>query len=173
MYSLIIDENDGAKRRPGNLANSLIYSIFLLVAIFSVSLLVSCARLTVKSRVDRDLENKKSIEQRTDLDAYCRSAVDLAGGLSETQKTEIKTIAQSASDKMNALYKDELRLRALLMEKVLSKAPDDDQVDAIQSRMKSIEAEKRSVISEEIDQVARSLKGESTGSRERNLAREP
>lgn len=110
--------------------------------------LQACATNTVNLRLDEKLAAEAPIEHKKDLRAESAKVIDTTPSLTEEQRTKLRSVRDWINANIDNLDQQSLKLRAVLVQDVISTDYDSTEVALIKSRLKEVEDKKLSLIFE-------------------------
>ncbi|MGZ3653204.1 MAG: hypothetical protein ACXVB9_15160 [Bdellovibrionota bacterium] len=98
--------------------------------------LQSCASTELNQRLDEKVARESTIKSRKDLDAKAAGLMINTPGLSDQQRERMKTMKTQLQAKLKALNGDSLKLRALLIQDVLSPGNPVQEINEVKKRLR-------------------------------------
>lgn len=124
-------------------------------ALFALIAFAGCASTnkTIDTKVAQETKVSNSRELRNEVDQLIQNDQQLTAD----QKTKLLALRQSISAQTIAINRQELRLRSVLTEELLSPDYSIDEVALIKKRLKKLESQRLSLLFSGIDQGAEIL----------------
>src|SRR4051812_48398290 len=117
-----------------------------IVVILAATLLPSCASTDLNRRLDDRLAEEGSIKTRKDLDSKASALLQQTPGLTASQRDRLAGLKSSVQEKLQANSKESLKLRALLVEDVLSPGDHSAEIAELKSRLRKLARERVNTI---------------------------
>lgn len=127
------------------------------IAIIGVALLLGACASTSSRVLDNKLSDSSSVKDGAGLQAEAKELVEKSQDLTAEQKAQITELRISVSNKMEAMNRQALTLRYVLMKDMLSPDYNAQEVVLIKNRMRELEDSKLSVIFDSIEKANRIL----------------
>ena len=115
--------------------------------------LQGCAMNTVNLRLDEKIASEPPVAHKKDLKAETAKFIDTATGLTEQQRTKLRSVREWINASIDDLDLQSIRLRSVLVKDVISENYDSNEVDLIKTRLKDISDRKLSVMFEAVRKV--------------------
>ena len=127
--------------------------ILALILTGGVIALQGCAHGSANRRLDEKVVEEAEIKNSADVSAEARSAIDAAPGLSDDQRARLRVLGDSTREQLNNLKNQSLKLRAVLVEDLVSSNYDPNEVDLIKKRIKDVENKKVGLTFDAVDKA--------------------
>jgi PBP1b-binding outer membrane lipoprotein LpoB len=136
--------------------------------LFVVALLPGCAHSALSSkdkRLDEKLAAETSIKTRADVSQAAKAHIDHAQGLTPDQRSRLLALHSATKQKMDDISIRSLRLRAVLLQDLMSEENSADEVELIKSRFRDVEAERTATLFDAAEQASHILGKEASRNR--------
>lgn len=127
--------------------------LYVFTALAALTLASGCATDQTGRKLDKKLSQQQTPATRKELRQEVTQWIDQSKSLTDEEKQKIKTVRTQAMSRDEALSERSLKLRAVLIEKVLSENYDPVETGVIQEDLKSVENERLSVLFSAIRQT--------------------
>lgn len=124
-----------------------------LTAMMGSMLLQGCAHSAIDQRIDDKLTQETAIKHRADLSAEANELIKSAPGLSDEQRAELAQLRDKSAAELDSISAQSIKLRGLLIQDVVSSNYDQDEVQAIKTRLKNLENKRLSLVFDTVDQA--------------------
>lgn len=120
------------------------------LALLSLS---ACATTNLEERLDQKIARQDSIQTPRDLDTKAAQMLAATPGLTGPQKQSLATLKSATGAKLKANSRESLKLRALLVEDLLSPNDHLAEIDAVKKRMRQLADERIETIFRAVNQA--------------------
>lgn len=125
------------------------------VKMLMITTLIAVGCTSLDKQVDQKLKDVQPTQSREDLNREAMQDIAKATELSSEQRAQLVTLREKVRNDITSLQNDSLKLRALLIQEVLTPGYNSDEVEVIKNRMKHIEQRRLTVLFEWVDQANR------------------
>ena len=115
--------------------------------------LQGCAHSAADRRLNEKVAEEAEIKSSADVSAEARSAIDSAPGLSNDQRLRLRVLGSSMREQLNDLKDQSLKLRAVLVEDIVSPNYDQNEVNLIKKRIKDVESKRVTLTFDAVDKA--------------------
>ena len=124
-------------------------------------LLQSCSHGGLNQQLDHKLAEEGAITTRADLNTETGQLIESAPGLTLDQKTKLSALKTLTQNRVDSIHSQSLKLQSVLIKDLVSTHYDEDEVSLIQSRMKSLEEQRLTLLFDAVKQANTLLDRES------------
>jgi hypothetical protein len=107
----------------------------------------------VNERLDEKLSQEVQVKDRAGLSAESKDLIENSKGLSVKQKALLLTLRESTQKKLEQMRTESIKLRAVLIQDVLSPKYNHAEVDMIKNRMTRLEQNRVGFIFDTVDKI--------------------
>jgi hypothetical protein len=116
-------------------------------------ILGGCASTDAKKTLDEKLTHEVQVKDRADLARESKDLIEKSNGLSAVQRTSLLELREATQKESEVLRNESIRLRAVLIQDVLSPNYNQAEVDLIKSRMKDLEHKRTALLFNTVDKA--------------------
>lgn len=127
-------------------------SVFTIAVVAAIAL-QGCAHSSTEQKVDRKLSDETSIKTHSDLREETDNVLKSTPGLSDDQRVKLAALRDSTRTRLDALYAQSLKLRSVLIKDLITTNYNEDEVELIKSRIKTVEDKRLSLIFDAVEQA--------------------
>jgi hypothetical protein len=141
----------------------------LIPAALALALLSACAS-SRNADLDEKVSQESQITNQNELSSEVTQEIDSDASLTPDQKVKLKALHTSHSERLTAINKQFLELRAVLVKDLLAKNYNEEEVNAIKTRIRKNEDTRVTAMFEAVDK-ANAILGRSSGEKHRKVMR--
>jgi hypothetical protein len=127
--------------------------LVILVFLMSSMALQGCAHRELSSKIDREVSQESAIKSHSDLRSETSQLIDSSPNLTAEQRLQLSALAKSVRTRSDLLWSESLKLRSVLIKDLLAADYDEDEVELIKRRIKSVESQRLSVTFDAIEKA--------------------
>ena len=118
-----------------------------------VFLFQHCAHTEVEKQLDRKVAAETQVRTTQALEKETGLLVENAPGLTPVQRQKLLNLRDGTRTQMDRLQEDSLKLRAILIKDILSPQYNENEVDLVKNRIRSVEKKRLSLIINKIEKA--------------------
>jgi hypothetical protein len=111
---------------------------YLLVFGFLTLQTLGCASVTLNKALDEKIAQEKNVDGRKGIQTEADQLIKNTSSLTPQQKKDLKTLGQSLSSQLDEISKESFKLRAVLIQDVISNY-NSAEIDLIKDRLRKVE----------------------------------
>ncbi|MGZ3722087.1 MAG: hypothetical protein ACXVA9_04095 [Bdellovibrionales bacterium] len=115
--------------------------------------MVTVACVTANKNLDAKLSQETEVQNRAGLQKEATDIIQSSKELTETQKSKLLALRDATRKQMDEIQTDSVKLRAVLIQDVLSHKYNPKEVRVIKSRMAKLDSKRTSVIFEAVEKA--------------------
>ena len=123
--------------------------VMFLAAVVIVTL-HGCATTDAEKTVDRRLAEENSVDTRSELRTETDNLIENAPDLSTDQRVKLSRLRQEITTKTDALARESIKLRSLLVQDLISPAYNDKVTSLVETKLKKVEKERLDLVLDSI-----------------------
>lgn len=112
-----------------------------------------CSHAVLDQRINEKVAREPAINTRSELNAEVEKLIESTPGLSKEQKAGLLGLSTSTREQVNQILAASLKLRSVLVNDMIAKDYDEDEVEMIKDRLRDLEDKRVSVLFDAVDQA--------------------
>jgi hypothetical protein len=126
----------------------------LFLSLLVITFFSSCATKKIDQKVDADLAQTPPISGTAQLQKDTSNTIASTPGITDDQRAKLVAIQKTTEAKLNDLREKSLKMRELLMEEVVrTENYNDNEVNRIKTRLKTVESKRLDTLFKALDQA--------------------